>query len=185
MSDKKKSDCQKLNIKAKYRELISEQDLKRRIKELGEEISRDYESKCPILIGVLNGAFIFMADLIRELTIDCEVDFVKISSYGNKKVSSGNIKLIKDFDCDVDGRHVLVVEDIADSGRSIRFLEEMFSESKPKSLKFVSLLLKEGGAVVDFELDYVGFRIENEFVIGYGLDYAQKLRNLSSIQVLD
>ena len=173
------------SLTVKHRELISEQELKQKIKNLGQKISEDYKDKCPILIGVLNGAFIFMADLIREITIDCEVDFVKISSYGNERVSSGQIKLIKDFDCHVDDRHVIVVEDIADSGRSIQFLERMFADSSPKSVKFVSLLLKEGGAVVDFKIDYVGFKIPNEFVVGYGLDYAQKLRNLSSIYVLE
>lgn len=169
----------------KCRELISEEQIKLRIKELGQQISQDYKDKCPILIGVLNGAFIFMADLIRELTIDCEVDFVKISSYGNEKKSSGNINLLKHFDCDVDDRHVIIVEDIADSGRSIKFLEEMFDNTKPTSLKFVSLLLKEGGAVVDFNLDYVGFSIPDDFVVGYGLDNAQKLRNLSSIYIIE
>ncbi len=173
------------SIKGNYRKLITERKLKKRIKELADDISRDYKDKCPILIGVLNGAFIFMADLLRELTIDCEVDFVKISSYGNEKKSSGNIKLIKSFDCDVDDRHVLIVEDIADSGRSIQFLEKMFADAKPKSLRFVSLLLKEGGAVVNFKIDYIGFKIANEFVVGYGLDYAQRLRNLTSIYVLD
>ena len=106
-------------IKNKHRILISEEQLKRRIKELGKQISEEYKDKCPIIIGVLNGAFVFMADFIRELTIDCEVDFVKISSYSGKKISSGNIRLLKDFDCHVDGRHVLVVEDIADSGTDI------------------------------------------------------------------
>ena len=178
------SNCQPF-IKGNYRELISEQQINQKIKELANKICEDYREKCPILIGVLNGAFIFMADLIREITIDCEVDFVKISSYGNEMKSSGNIKLLKDFDCDVDDRHVLIVEDIADSGRSIKFLEKMFADSNPKSVKFVSLLLKEGGAIVDFKIDYVGFTIPNEFVVGYGLDYAQKLRNLSSIYVLE
>ena len=172
-------------LSIKHRELISEQELKQKIKNLGKKISEDYKDKCPILIGVLNGAFVFMADLIREITIDCEVDFVKISSYGEQKKSSGQIKLLKDFDCHVDDRHVIVVEDIADSGRSIQFLEKMFADSSPKSVKFVSLLLKEGGAIVDFKIDYVGFKIPNEFVVGYGLDYAQKLRNLSSVYVLE
>ncbi len=168
-----------------YREFISAERIQQRIKELGKQISEDYQDKCPILVGVLNGAFIFMADLIREITIDCEVDFVKISSYGNERTSSGHIKVKKYFDSDVDGRHVLIVEDIADSGRSIRFLEDMFRDTKPASLRFVSLLLKEGGAVVDFKLDYVGFTIPNEYVVGYGLDDAQKLRNLSSIYVVE
>ena len=172
-------------IKGKYRVLITEEQIKEKVKELGKKISEDYRDKCPIFIGVLNGVFIFMADLFREITIDCEVDFVKISSYGNEKISSGKIRLLKDFDCHVDDRDVIVVEDIADSGRSIQFLEKMFADSKPKSVKFVSLLLKEGGAIVDFKIDYVGFKIPSEFVVGYGLDYAQKLRNLSSIYVLE
>jgi hypoxanthine phosphoribosyltransferase len=168
----------------KRQELVTEKQIREKIRELGQRISIDYKDKNPILIGVLNGAFIFMADLIRELTIDCEVDFVKISSYGNEKKSSGHINLLKNFDCDIKDRHIIVVEDIADSGRSIKFLENMMSKSAPKSLKFVSLLLKEGGAVVDFKIDYVGFVIPNEFVVGYGLDFSQKLRNLSSIYVL-
>lgn len=169
----------------KYTILISEEQLKRRIKELARQISNDYRDKCPILIGVLNGAFIFLSDLIREMDIDCEVDFVKISSYGGGRVSTGQIKMKKQFDSHVDGRHVLIVEDIADSGRSIKFLEKMFEGSQPASLKFVSLLLKEGNAVVDFTLDYIGFTIPTKFVVGYGLDYDQKYRNLRDIYVLD
>lgn len=178
------NNCQQLN-NVKYHLLLTSEQIQQRVKELGREISRDYQDKCPILIGVLNGAFIFMADLIRELTIACEVDFVKISSYGNERESSGQINVKKNFDCDVTGRHILVVEDIADSGRSIKFLENMFAHTSPQSLKFVSLLLKEGGAVVDFKIDYVGFSIPSEFVVGYGLDYAQKLRNLPSIFILE
>ena len=110
----------------KYRILISEQQIERRVKELARQISDDYRDKCPILIGVLNGAFIFLSDLIREMDIDCEVDFVKISSYGGGRVSTGQIKAKKQFDSHVDARHILIVEDIADSGRSIKFLEKMF-----------------------------------------------------------
>lgn len=169
----------------KYKILISEQQLARRVKELARQISDDYRGKCPILIGVLNGAFIFLSDLIRELDIDCEVDFVKISSYGGGRVSTGQIKTKKQFDSHVDGRHILIVEDIADSGRSIKFLEKMFEGTQPASLKFVSLLLKEGNAVVDFKIDYVGFTIPTQFVIGYGLDYDQKYRNLRDIYILE
>jgi len=169
----------------KYTELISEEQIKRRVKELAQQISEDYQDKCPILIGVLNGAFIFLSDLIRELKISCEVDFVKISSYGGGRVSSGQIKAKKQFDSHVDGRHILVVEDIADSGRSIKFLENMFDGANPASLKFVSFLLKEGNAVVDFKIDYVGFTIPNKFVVGYGLDDNQKYRNLPSLYVID
>jgi len=169
----------------KYVELISEEKINQRVKELAKQLSEDYKGKTPILMGVLNGAFIFLADLIREMTIDCEVDFVKISSYGGGRVSSGFIKSKKGFDSDVDGRHVVVVEDIADSGRSIKFLEKMFAGTNPASLKFVSLLLKEDNAVVDFELDYVGFNIPTKFVVGYGLDFDQKERNLRSIYVIE
>lgn len=170
---------------SKYKILISRQEIDRRVKELARQISDDYRDKCPILIGVLNGAFIFLSDLIREMDIDCEVDFVKISSYGGGRVSTGQIKTKKLFDSHVDGRHILIVEDIADSGRSIKFLEQMFQGTKPASLKFASLLLKEGNAVVDFKLDYVGFTIPTKFVVGYGLDYDQKYRNLRDIYVLD
>jgi len=173
------------NDNEKYKLLISEQQIERRVKELARQISDDYRDKCPILIGVLNGAFIFLSDLIREMDIDCEVDFVKISSYGGGRVSTGQIKAKKQFDSHVDGRHVLIVEDIADSGRSIKFLEKMFEGTRPASLKFVSLLLKEGTAVVDFTLDYIGFTIPTEFVVGYGLDYDQKYRNLREIYILD
>jgi len=169
----------------KYVELISEEQIKRRVKELAQQISEEYRGKCPILVGVLNGAFIFLSDLIREMDIDSEVDFVKISSYGGGRVSSGQIKAKKQFDSHVDGRHIVIVEDIADSGRSIQFLEKMFIETKPASLKFVSLLLKEDNAVVDFKLDYVGFNIPTKFVVGYGLDYDQKFRNLKSIYVIE
>jgi hypoxanthine phosphoribosyltransferase len=172
-------------INEKYKILISEEQIKRRVKELARQLSDDYQDKCPILIGVLNGAFIFLSDLIREMEIDCEVDFVKISSYGGGRVSMGQIKTKKQFDSHVDGRHLLIVEDIADSGRSIKFLEKMFEGTQPASLKFVSLLLKEGNAVVDFKLDYVGFTIPTQFVVGYGLDYDQKYRNLRDIYILD
>lgn len=173
------------NDNEKYIELISEEQIKRRVKELAQQISTDYQGKCPILIGVLNGAFIFLSDLIRELEIDCEVDFVKISSYGGGRVSTGQIKAKKQFDSHVDGRHILIIEDIADSGRSIKFLENMFEGTQPASLRFVSLLLKEGNAVVDFKLDYIGFTIPTKFVVGYGLDFDQRYRNLRSIYVIE
>ncbi|NOZ61382.1 MAG: hypoxanthine phosphoribosyltransferase [Calditrichaeota bacterium] len=169
----------------KYVEFITEEQIKQRVKELARQLADDYRDKCPIFIGVLNGAFIFLADLIREMDIDCEVDFVKISSYGSGKVSSGQIKSKKGFDCEVDDRHIVIVEDIADSGRSIKFLEKMFAGTRPASLRFVSLLLKEDNAVVDFKLDYIGFNIPTKFVVGYGLDYDQKDRNLKSIYVIE
>ncbi len=161
--------------------LIDSTTLQNRIRELAEEISRDYAGKVPIFVGVLNGAFLFMADLIRYLTIDCEVDFIKISSYGNERVSSGQITMIKDFSADLHNRDIVVVEDIVDSGLSVSYLKRRIENMKPASIKFVSLLVKKGQAKVPLTIDYVGFEIENKFVIGYGLDLAQKKRNLNAI----
>jgi len=165
----------------KFKVLLSEEEIQRRIRELGEEISRDYEGKIPIFVGVLNGAVLFLADLIRNLKIDCEIDFIKISSYGNARVSSGEITMIKDFSADLHGRDIIVVEDIVDSGLSVNYLKRKINTLKPASLKFVSLLVKKGAAKVELDIDYVGFEIDNKFVIGYGLDYKQIKRNLKDI----
>lgn len=160
---------------------LSEADIRRRVAELGAQINSDYEGKVPIFIGVLNGSFIFFSDLIREVTLDCEVDFLKLSSYGDAKISSGNVRLLKDLNCQVEGRHIILVEDIVDSGLSIEFIKRLIDRENPASVKVVTLLLKKSVAKVSFPLDYVGFEIPPEFVIGYGLDYAQKVRNLRSI----
>ncbi len=164
--------------------LIDSKTLHQRIEELGQQISQDYQGKVPIMVGVLNGAAIFLADLIRYMDIDCEIDFIKISSYGNARVSSGEITMIKDFSADLHGRDVIVVEDIVDSGLSVQYLRRKILALKPASLKFVSLLVKKGAAKVDLSIDYVGFAIENKFVIGYGLDYKQLKRNLNAIYQL-
>ncbi|MCG8603980.1 hypoxanthine phosphoribosyltransferase, partial [bacterium] len=156
-----------------YQVLISKDEIKKKVKELGRQISDDYEGKCPILIGVLNGSFIFCADLFREIDIDCEVDFIKITSYGDDKVSSGEVKLKKDVDAHVANRDVLVVEDIVDSGYSVQYLRNRLEQANPKSLKFVSLLVKEGAEKIPYKIDYVGFKSPNRFVVGYGLDFAQ------------
>ncbi len=161
--------------------LIDSERLQHRIRELAKEISKDYKGKTPIFVGVLNGAVLFLADLIRNLTIDCEIDFIKISSYGNERISSGQITMIKDFSADLHARDVVVVEDIVDSGRSVNYLKQRIESMKPASIKFVSLLVKRNCAVVPLHIDYVGFEIENKFVIGYGLDLAQKKRNLNAI----
>ena len=160
---------------------IAEEQIQKRIKELAMCINADYAGKTPIFIGVLNGSFIFLADLIREITVDCEMDFFKLSSYGDAKISSGQVKLLKNLNCEVAGRDILVVEDIVDSGLSIAFIKNIIEKEKPKSLKLVSLLLKKGVPKIDFPVDYVGFEIPPDFVIGCGLDYAQKVRNLKSI----
>ena len=175
---------QELELSGRYRLLLSEEDIKKRVREMAEEISRDYHGRCPVFIGVLNGSFIFLADLIRELSIDCEVDFFKISSYGDAMESSGEVKLKKDIDCHLEGRDVIVVEDIVDSGLSVRYLDERVRAMKPRSLKFASLLVKWDNAQPNRKIDYVGFAIPKEFVVGYGLDYMQKLRNLKGIYVL-
>lgn len=168
----------------KFEILYSEEVILNRVKELAAEISDDYQEKSPIFIGVLNGAFIFLADLVKRVTINCEIDFIKISSYGNARTTSGNIKLKKDIDCHLEGRDVIVVEDIVDSGISIKFLEKKILSMNPKSLKFVSLFQKLGTAKVVYQIDYVGFTIPNEFVVGYGLDFAQKFRNLPALYIL-
>ncbi len=172
------------NIKVddmEFEVLISREKLQARVKEMAEEISRDYQDKTPIFVGVLNGAVLLLADLIRYLSVECEIDFIKISSYGNKRVSSGEITMIKDFSADLHGRDVVVVEDIVDSGLSVSYLKKRIKSMKPASVKFVSLLVKKGCAKVPLTIDYVGFEIENKFVIGYGLDLAQQKRNLNAI----
>ncbi len=160
---------------------LSEQQIRNRVKELAAQINEDYKGKVPIFIGILNGSFIFFSDLVREISVDCEVDFLKLSSYGDAKISSGQVKLIKDLNCQVDGRDIIVVEDIIDSGLSIDFMKQLVMRENPASFRVVTLLLKKSVAKVGFPIDYVGFEIPPEFVIGYGLDYAQKVRNLKSI----
>ena len=165
--------------------LLSEETLAQRIRELGAEIDRDYADRRPILIGVLNGAFMFLADLMRAITVDCEVDFLKLSSYGAAKVSSGTVTELKRIDADLAGRHVIVVEDIVDTGLSMQFIVDRVKELEPASVRTATLLHKPEATRVDVPLDYVGFAIENLFVLGYGLDYGQLGRNLRAVYVLD
>ncbi|MFB3057933.1 MAG: hypoxanthine phosphoribosyltransferase [Ignavibacteriaceae bacterium] len=164
--------------------LLTEEQIQKRIAELGEEITKDYEGSVPVFIGVLNGSFLFMSDLIKCVEIDCEIDFFKLSSYGDAKLSSGKVKMLKELNCDVEGRDIIIVEDIVDSGLSIKYIEELFEENNPKSMKVVSLLVKPDSLKYNVKIDYIGFNIASQFVIGYGLDYAQKYRNLRSIYVL-
>ena len=164
-----------------FEELLSSKKIQERVRDIARQISRDYSGKVPIFVGVLNGAILFMADLIRQLDVECEIDFIKISSYGNKRVSSGEITMIKDFSADLNSRHIIVVEDIVDSGLSVNYLRKRIESMKPASVKVVSLLVKRDTAVIPYNIDYVGFEIDDRFVIGYGLDIAQKYRNLSAI----
>ena len=160
---------------------INEKKIRTRIKALGKKLSRDYKGKTPIFIGVLNGSFIFFSDLIREVTIECEVDFLKLSSYGDAKVSSGNVHMLKDLNCQVMGRDIVIVEDIIDSGLSIDFIKRLLLAQNPKSFAVVSLLYKTKAVKIDFPVKYIGFKIPNDFVVGYGLDYAQKGRNIPAV----
>jgi len=160
--------------------LISEQDIQSRIKEIAFALSTKFNDEIPILIGVLNGSFIFLSDLMRKMTIDCEMDFIKLSSYAGKE-SVGTVTLLKDISANITGRHVIIVEDIIDSGLTINFLRDRLQGARPKSVTIVTLLLKPEIANLDFKVDYVGFEIPPEFVVGYGLDYNQKLRHLPEI----
>ena len=164
--------------------LLSESEIKKRVKELADTISDDYKDKSPIFIGILNGCYVFMADLLRELSIGVEVDFVKIRSYDGDS-STGTIKFRKDISADIDNRHVVIVEDIIDSGFTINFLVNRLKESGPKSVSVATVLYKKKVAKLDFEVDYVGFVIPPEFVVGYGLDYNEKYRNLKDVMVME
>lgn len=163
--------------------MISKDKIGKAVRRLGRKITKDYKGKNPILVGVLNGSFLFVADLVREINTECEIDFLKIGSYGNRMHSSGSIRLDKDVSANLKGRHVIVVEDIIDSGLSITYIKNHIEEKNPASVRFVSLLLKKEKAQIDFPVHYVGFNIGNDFVIGYGLDYAQRFRHLKDIYV--
>lgn len=163
---------------------IREEEIRTRIKEIADQISSDYNGKTPVFIGVLNGSFIFMSDLIKDVTVDCEIDFFKLSSYGDEKISSGKVTLLKELNCDVNGRDIIIVEDIVDTGLSIKFIEELFAKHKPNSMKVCTLLVKPESLRYKPKIDYIGFTIPSKFVIGYGLDYAQKYRNLKDIYIL-
>ena len=165
--------------------LIDEDRLRSRIVELGEEISADYAGQDLLLIGVLKGAVFFMADLMRTLTIPCEIDFMAISSYGAQTDSSGVVRILKDLDINIEGRHVLVVEDIIDSGLTLSYLMRNLEAREPASLKVCALLTKPDRRESDVPVRYIGFEIPNRFVIGYGLDFAERYRNLPYVGVLD
>ena len=164
--------------------LLSENEIKDRVKALGKKITKDYEGKKPIFIGILNGCYVFMADLLREVELDVEVDFVKIRSYEGDS-STGTIKFRKDISADIDGRDVIIVEDIIDSGFTINFLVKRLRNSGQKSVAVASILFKKEVAKLDFEVDYVGFEIPREFVVGYCLDYDEKYRHLKDVMVME
>ncbi len=168
----------------KFLPYLSEEKIQNRIAELGKELTEDYRGKFPIFIGILNGSFIFFSDLIRRVQLNCEIDFYKLSSYGDEKISSGNVRLLKELNADINDRHVVIVEDIVDSGLSIKYIQDMMGRYNPASIKIVSLLYKPEAIKYNVKIDYIGFEIPNKFVLGFGLDYAQKYRNLRSIYAL-
>lgn len=166
------------------RVLFSKEEISKRVKELGMQITNDLKGEEVIVIGVLKGCIVFFSDLIRELDIKLDLDFMICSSYEDSTSSSGNVKIIKDINVDVKDKVVVVVEDIIDSGRTMKNLKEIFNVRQCKDFKICTLLDKKERRVVDIEADYIGFDVPNEFVVGYGLDYAGKYRNLPEIGVL-
>ncbi len=164
--------------------LFDEYRIQTRIREIGLEISNEYQGRKPILIGILKGGFIFLADLVRSISIPVEVDFLAISSYGAGTSSSGVVKIRKDIDLDISGRDVIVVEDIVDSGLSLQYIKDYLWQHKPSSLRTCVLLDKPEAHKIEVSFDYVGFEVQNEFVVGYGLDFAETYRNLPYIGIL-
>ncbi|MBQ1482159.1 MAG: hypoxanthine phosphoribosyltransferase [Erysipelotrichaceae bacterium] len=163
--------------------LISEKEIVDRCKELGAQISKDYEGKQPMIVGLLKGSVPFMAELIKYITVDCEIDFMAVSSYSGTE-SMGDVKIVKDLDCSIKGMDVLVVEDIVDTGKTLEKVKKMLYTKGANDVKIVSLLDKPDRRTVEIEAEYVGFTIPNEFVIGFGLDFNQKYRNLPYVGVL-
>jgi hypoxanthine phosphoribosyltransferase len=163
--------------------VVSELDLQRRVRALGAEITADYADRPPLLVGVLKGACFFLSDLARSIRLPIEIDFMAVSSYGSATRTSGVVRIVKDLDLDLTGRHVLIVEDIVDSGLTLSYLRRNLAARHPSSLEVVALLVKEGLQSVDLDLAYEGFRIPPEFVVGYGLDVAERYRNLPYIAV--
>ncbi|MFZ2917004.1 MAG: hypoxanthine phosphoribosyltransferase, partial [Trichococcus flocculiformis] len=164
--------------------LYSEEEISAVVKDLGAQLTKEYEGKNPLVIGVLKGAVMFMTDLSRAMDCDLELDFMDVSSYGAGMESSGDVKILKDLDTTVDGRDLLIVEDIIDTGRTLSYLIEIFKYRKAKSIKVVTLMDKKERREVDLEADYIGINVPNEFVVGYGLDFNEKYRNLPYIGIL-
>lgn len=164
--------------------LITEEQINARIKELGEQIRAKYKDKFPLFVCILRGAFMFLSDLVREVNIPLSIDFMAISSYGGKTESSGQVKILKDLDTPIEGRHVLIIEDIVDSGLTMDAVTRLLKTRKPKSISICTLLDKKERRKIKIDVDFYGFSIPNEFVVGYGLDYEEKYRNLPFIGIL-
>jgi hypoxanthine phosphoribosyltransferase len=164
--------------------LVQPDDLRQRIRAIAEQVNEDYKGENLLLVGVLKGAIFFLADLMRQLEIECEVDFMAVSSYGSSTESSGVVRILKDLDTPIENRHVLVVEDIVDSGLTLSYLMKNLGARNPASLEVCAMLVKPSRFKIDPDLRYVGFEIPDKFVVGYGLDHAQQLRNLPYVAAL-
>ena len=164
--------------------LLTEEDIQNRVKEIANQITNDYAGKEPIFIGVLKGCFVFMADLIRNVDLQCQMDFMAVSSYGNATSSTGAVKITKDLARDIEGQDIIIVEDILDSGITLNYLTGFLMHRRPASIRIATLLDKPERRRADVHADYVGFVVPDEFVVGYGLDYAEKYRNLPYIGIL-
>lgn len=164
--------------------LIPEEELQAKVRELAARLTEDYEGKNPFFIGILKGCFVFMADVMRHIDFYCDIDFMAVSSYGNQTASTGAVKINKDLNRDIEGRHVVIIEDILDSGRTLSYLKSYLLNRKPASIRICTLLDKPSRRKADITADYVGFEIEDAFVVGYGLDFAERYRNLPYIGIL-
>jgi hypoxanthine phosphoribosyltransferase len=167
------------------RPIVTQEQMRARIREMGRQISADYAGKDLVLVGVLKGAYAFYADLARAIRIPVRVDFIVVASYGSNAKTSGKVKQVTELTEDIKGKDVLLIEDIVDSGLTVQYLVKSLAKKKPKSIKVCTLLSKPERRVVDVQVDYVGFKIPNKYVVGYGLDYQQKYRNLPYLAVLD
>ncbi len=164
--------------------LVTKEELDTKVQELANQIAADYEDKNPVFLGILKGSFVFMADLMRKINIYCDIDFMAVSSYGNRSTTSGAVKINKDLSQDIEGRHVVIIEDILDSGVTLSYLKSYLMNRNPASISICTLLDKPARRKADIKADYFGFDIPDEFVVGYGLDYAERYRNLPFIGVL-
>ncbi len=164
--------------------LLSQQQIREKVEELGAQISQDYAGKEPVLVSVLKGAFIFMADLRRAITIPCSMDFMAVSSYGAGTESSGRVRIIKDLDTIIQNKHVILVEDVLDSGITLHYLIQLLRQRQPASLRLVTLLDKPARRRAQVDVDYCGFQVPDAFLVGYGLDYGEKYRNLPDVCIL-